>query len=213
MSITSKSGLFSFCEGTSLTLQASGSGFDSNSYLWNTSATTDSIQVTTDGSYSVSAKATASGCLITAQQTVTKLPVPVITVSAVPTTVDEGKPTQLTASGLDSYAWHPGKTLSDSTVANPVATPFITTYYKVTGVGANGCSAIDSILVNVKGESIVNKLKPKNLISPGNGDLINEKWEIDNIQNYPQCGVTIYDDKGIKVYESKPYNNDCGRHI
>ena len=31
---------------------------------------------------------------------------------------------------------------------------------------------------------------------------------VENILNYPQCSVTIYDDKGVRVYDAKPYNND-----
>jgi gliding motility-associated-like protein len=31
---------------------------------------------------------------------------------------------------------------------------------------------------------------------------------ITRIEEFSQCGVSIYDDKGVKVYESKPYNND-----
>jgi len=30
---------------------------------------------------------------------------------------------------------------------------------------------------------------------------------IENILTYPQCGVQVFDDKGIKVYEAKPYEN------
>ncbi len=77
----------------------------------------------------------------------------------------------------------------------------------MSGKGINGCVGKDSILVSVNGESIVKKLKPQNFFSPGNGDLINEKWEVTSITNYPQCGVTIYDEKGMKIYEAKPYLN------
>jgi gliding motility-associated-like protein len=28
------------------------------------------------------------------------------------------------------------------------------------------------------------------------------------MDEYPQCGVTIYDDKGVKVFSAKPYLND-----
>jgi gliding motility-associated-like protein len=109
---------------------------------------------------------------------------------------------------LINYTWHPGKTLSDSTIANPVAAPITTTLYIVKGKGSSGCVGKDSILVTVNGESIAGKLKPQNFFSPGNGDNINEKWEVPTIANYPQCGVTIYDEKGMKIYEAKPYLNN-----
>jgi gliding motility-associated-like protein len=131
-----------------------------------------------------------------------------VTISATPAQVKGGDPTTLVATGLLNYSWHPGKSLSDSTTSNPIATPTTTTLYYVSGAGANGCVGKDSILVIVSGEQITGKLKPKNFFSPGNGDLINEKWEVDNITTYPQCGVAIYDEKGFKVFESKPYAND-----
>lgn len=62
--------------------------------------------------------------------------------------------------------------------------------------------------MSVKGDLIVNKLGPARFISPDNGDAINNFWLVENILDYPQCAVTIYDDKGIKVYEAKPYNNE-----
>jgi gliding motility-associated-like protein len=50
-------------------------------------------------------------------------------------------------------------------------------------------------------------LKPGNFISPNN-DGPNELWVVENIQTYPQCGIAIYDDKGVRVYEAKPYQNN-----
>ena len=208
LSITSSTGSFTFCNGGAITLQATGSGFNSNSYQWSNAATSSSINISTDGTYSVSATATSSGCVITSTQIVTLLPAPTITISATPALVNEGQPSQLTASGLQNYSWHPGKTLSDSTISNPVATPFSSTLYKVSGKGSNGCTGKDSILVSVNGESVIKKLKPINFFSPGNGDTINEKWEVESITTYPQCGVTIYDEKGMKIYEAKPYLNN-----
>lgn len=208
LAITSSTGSFTFCQGETITLTATGSGFNSNSYQWSNAATSSAISIGADGAYSVSATATSGGCVITASQAVTMLPSPDITVTATPTTVNDGQTSQLTASGLTNYVWHPGKTLSDSIISNPIASPTTTTLYKVSGKGINGCVGKDSILVNVNGESIAVKLKPQNFFSPGNGDLINEKWEVPTITNYPQCGVTIYDEKGLKVYEAKPYLNN-----
>lgn len=65
------------------------------------------------------------------------------------TTICSGDHTQLGASGGASYSWSPGKTLSDSTVANPVASPTDTTTYKVTVTDASGCSDTASVTVNV----------------------------------------------------------------
>ncbi|GHN01016.1 hypothetical protein WSM22_25050 [Cytophagales bacterium WSM2-2] len=206
LSITAQGSVFAVCDGASITLTAS-AGF--SSYAWSNSATGQSITVTSADTYTVTATA-ANSCVIKAAQVVTQLPTPVITISADPTLVDEGKPVQLSASGLANYAWSPGKTLTDSTSANTVAYPVVTTTYVVKGKAANGCSGEDSVTVNVKGENLVNKLKPTNFFSPGNGDNINEKWEVENIDTFPQCAISIFDEKGLKVYEAKPYTNASG---
>lgn len=56
---------------------------------------------------------------------------------------------QLNATGGASYSWSPATGLSDAGIANPVATPAITTEYIVTGTNASGCSAKDSITLTI----------------------------------------------------------------
>jgi gliding motility-associated-like protein len=147
-------------------------------------------------------------CIISAAATIDSLASPVVVASADPEQIGEGQPSQLNATGLVNYLWDPAVSLNDPTLSNPVATPLGTTVYTVTGTDANGCPGAATVEVSVKGDLIVNKLKPAKFMSPNNGDDINNTWLVENILNYPQCSVTIYDDKGIKVYDSKPYNND-----
>jgi gliding motility-associated-like protein len=85
--------------------------------------------------------------------------------------------------------------------------PLTSTTYTVTGAGANGCKSSASVDVKVRGDAIVNKLVPANLFSP-NGDATGQYWTVEKIDEYPQCGVSIYDDKGVKVYDAKPYLNN-----
>lgn len=202
LTITSPGNTFTLCEGTPLQLDATGTFV---SYLWSTTETTASITVTTAGSYSVQATA-SNHCIVSANQTITSLPTPTITVVADPVEIGAGESSQLSATGVDNYQWSPGNTLSDSTIANPVATPLETTTYTVSGNIANGCDGVATLEIKVKGKALVDTLTPSNFFSP-NGDAANNYWEIKNIQNLPQCGVTIYDDKGIKVFEAKPYLN------
>ena len=83
-----------------------------------------------------------------------------------------------------------------------------TTSYTVKGSAAGfTCLGIGTIQVTVKGEPIVNKLTPAKFFSPNQDDK-NPVWQVQNITDFPQCGVSIYDDKGVKVYEAKPYLND-----
>jgi gliding motility-associated-like protein len=60
-----------------------------------------------------------------------------------------GDSVQLLASGALTYQWNPSSGLSCATCPDPVANPVLTTYYTVTGVNAQGCTARDSVLITV----------------------------------------------------------------
>ncbi|WP_159453764.1 FG-GAP-like repeat-containing protein [Ohtaekwangia koreensis] len=203
VSITNPENKYLFCEGAKLQLQVAGSF---TTYTWSTGETSSSIEVSTEGTYTVDVTAT-NGCVLTASRTVETLPAPGVIITATPPQINEGETSQLEASGLENYTWEPSATLSNATIANPVATPLSSTTYKVTGLDANGCEGTASIDLKVAGDATVNKLKPGNFISPNN-DGPNELWVVENIQTYPQCGIAIYDDKGVRVYEAKPYQNN-----
>ncbi|HEY9008962.1 MAG TPA: FG-GAP-like repeat-containing protein [Ohtaekwangia sp.] len=203
VAITNPSDTYTFCEGSPLLLEVNGSF---TSYTWSTGASTSSIEVTTAGTYTVDVTA-SNGCVLTASRTVQTLPATLVVASATPDQINEGESSQLSASGLDNYTWEPAETLSNATIANPVATPLVTTTYTVKGLDSNGCQGSGTVVVKVASEAIVNKLKPGNFISPNN-DGPNELWVIENIQGYPQCGIVIYDDKGVKVFDAKPYQNN-----
>ncbi len=70
-------------------------------------------------------------------------------------------------SNCNSFAWFPPAGLNDAGVSDPIATPEISTLYKVRGITDNGCEATDSILVTVSDESI---LALPNAFTPGTGD-------------------------------------------
>lgn len=94
----------SFCEGQQTTLTASGG----DTYLWSTGETSNSININTAGSYTVTAinscgQTTSLPIIVTENP----LPNPQITGS---TSFCEGQQTTLTASGGDSYLWSTGET-------------------------------------------------------------------------------------------------------
>ncbi|HEX5169447.1 MAG TPA: FG-GAP-like repeat-containing protein [Cyclobacteriaceae bacterium] len=200
--ITNPDGKYEFCPGESLKLEVLGSY---TSYKWSTDETTSSINVTEAGTYTV--EVTTAACTLNASRSVTTLPAPTLLVSADPANISEGQSSQLNVEGIITYLWSPDESLSNSTIRDPVANPTVTTTYTVTGEDVNGCMGEGSVEVTVKGDVIVNKLKPEPFFSPNN-DNRSENWEIENIIEYPQCEVVIYDDKGARVYESKPYLNN-----
>lgn len=200
--ITNPDNKYTFCDGDNLQLEVLGSY---NSYLWNTGETSSSISVSEAGTYTV--QVTTSTCTQNASRSVTVEAAPEVVLTATPQSITEGETSQLHAEGLLDYTWTPAVSLSDPFIADPLATPVITTLYTVTGTAAGGCTAAGTVEVTVAGQAIVTKLVPRNFFSP-NDDAINPSWQVGNILDYPQCGVSIYDLKGIKIYESKPYLND-----
>lgn len=60
-----------------------------------------------------------------------------------------GQSYQFNAQNAVTYQWNANPTLSNTTIANPVATPVITTKYIVTGTNQNGCVNKDSTLLLV----------------------------------------------------------------
>lgn len=202
--ITAPDNLFKFCAGDKLTLSVTPAFSE---YLWSTTATTPTVDVTAGGNYSVQLK-NSIGCKISVNKDVTMLPAPAVTASANPASIDLGQSTDLSATpGFASYEWSPAETLDSSEDPSPKATPQATTTYTVTVVNNDGCTgeAIVEVVVNVDNPS--NLLKPSNFFSP-NSDATNPVWEVGNILSFPGCAVTIFDEKGLKVFEAKPYRND-----
>ena len=122
-----------FCAGGNVSLDA-GNGF--NAYLWSNSATTQSINVTSGGVYTVTVTA-AGGCQAVASSQniiVNSLPViPLITPNGV-TTFCQGGSVSLTATaGLTSYQWSTGASSQSINVS-------LAGNYFVTVTNANGCS-------------------------------------------------------------------------
>jgi hypothetical protein len=138
------------CEGATETFSITPAAGATN-YIWTLptdwigSSSTENISVTIgtlSGTVSVVAE---NGCGASTPQTlnVTVNDLPVVTANATQTTVCAGQPVTFTGSGANSYTW-------DNGVTNNVAfNPSQTATYQVTGVDANGCSASNTVSVNV----------------------------------------------------------------
>jgi large repetitive protein len=122
------SGPDTFCEGGSITLTASAG----SSYLWSTGAITQSINVATVDSYSVTVT-NANGCSATsAAKSVAMSSAAIPTISGA-TAFCAGGSTTLTASAGSSYLWSTGAT-------SPSINVTAAGNYSVTVTYANGCS-------------------------------------------------------------------------
>jgi len=155
--ITGLSATMQQCAGDTVILSASGG----TSYQWsgpNLPATTSNpviingITQADAGTYTVVVY-NQYDCQSTASTQITVNPMPVVTATG-STTICVGDKTQLTASGGISYLWSPGKTLSDSTAANPIASPTDSTIYSVKVGNASGCFTTRTVAVNILRKAI-----------------------------------------------------------
>lgn len=74
----------------------------------------------------------------------------VLNVSTTPdTAVCAQSSIQLQTTGATSYSWTPSAGLSNPNIANPVATPAVTTKYYVSGTNGTGCAGTDSVTVTI----------------------------------------------------------------
>jgi gliding motility-associated-like protein len=112
--------------------------------------------------------------------------------------ITPGASAQLNATGSTSYTWSPATALSNTIIANPTASPTVTTTYVVTGA-PNSCGNTDSVTVFVEVNCNEHIYVPT-AFSP-NGDAQNETECV-----MGNCITTlsflIFDRWGEKVFET-----------
>lgn len=119
------------------------------------------------------------------------------------TSVSKGFTTQLTVNTGIAFLWSPTESLNSPTSRTVVARPMEDTQYSVEVLDSNGCSSIAYANVKVTEDY---KIIASNVITPdGNG--VNDRWIIDNIDTYGDCTVQIFNRWGVKVYDQAGYNN------
>jgi gliding motility-associated-like protein len=119
--------------------------------------------------------------------------------------ISKGERVFLTATGGTSYAWATNSSIVNGlNSATLEVRPRETTTYTVTVTNASGCSETKTFTLTVLED--YEKVKATNILSP-NGDGINDKWLIDNIDFYPNNEVKIFDKSGRMMYSKKGYDN------
>jgi len=121
--------------------------------------------------------------------------------AGVDTSISLGYTVTLNGKGGEIYNWSPETDLNDPDIANPIATPLETITYTLTVIDENGCEDTDPVTITVL---VDYNFIISNLITP-NGDGYNDTWHIDNIENYPDCEVLIYNRYGNLIFNSSPY--------
>jgi gliding motility-associated-like protein len=179
------------CPGMSATLTASGGG----TYRWNTGATTQVINPSTAGSYSV--MVSVGKCKDTAYKTITLATLPTAVVSP-NQSIYEGQSANLSASGGLSYVWINGMNGKSITVFPKTSTVYCVTVYDV-----NSCSDTACVKVTVSSCKEAGELFLPTAFSP------NEDGENDYLQIYygavsciKSMKLLIHNRWGEKVYET-----------
>ncbi len=200
----------SFCQNGSLTLNGS-SSIGGTTYNWILLPSTASISNTTIavvnppvGTSTYVLIVSNGGCIDRDSIKVTSNSLPVVDAGPfanIPintSTVIGGSPT---SSNGGTYTWAPNSgTLDNPFGSNPTASNTITTQYTVTVIDVNGCTNSDTVTVLVYPD-----IKIPNGFSP-NSDGKNDVWQIDNIQQFPDNVVEVYNRWGELLFLSKGYD-------
>lgn len=105
-----------------------------------------------------------------------------------------------------SYLWTtltPPTYLDKDTVLVPISTPAIfldVIQYKLTLTAKGGCTVSDSLILK-----ILHAPDVPNAFSP-NGDNVNDKWVIKNLENYPGCSIEIFNRYGQLIFSKTGFN-------
>ncbi|MBJ6145090.1 gliding motility-associated C-terminal domain-containing protein [Hymenobacter sp. BT559] len=118
-------------------------------------------------------------------------------------TIMEGETVVLegTADGNYPVSWSPSPTLTlgAGNQLRPVVAPLATTTYTL-AAGAGYCSNTSTVTVTV-----LPHVRIPNAFSP-NGDSRDDTWQIDNIDQYANNHVTVFNRWGAKVFETANYS-------
>ncbi|MEQ8623672.1 MAG: PKD domain-containing protein [Vicingaceae bacterium] len=112
------------------------------------------------GTYTVKLRVTSQvGCLDSTEQSITINPQPTAD-AGIDKEICQGDVVQLggspTSEPGSSYSWSPNSSLNNSTLANPSASPLVTTEYTLTVTDQLGCSNFDTVVVKVNSLPAVN---------------------------------------------------------
>ncbi len=168
------------CFGNALTLDAGNPGA---SYVWSTGATTQTIVVSTSGTYAVDV--TACGVTVSDEITVvaSSAPAPSITLSG----------NQLIATDADSYQWYKGGELIPGATGKKLKTRGYGTYKVVVGSGT--CQGEASYFYVPSGEIYLGDIKVKVTPNPSFGQ---PKLVLSKLPSKP-IQLSIFDRSGRKI--------------
>ena len=197
------------CYNTAVQLNASGG----DAYLWSPKALVSNSQIANplsstnaDAAYSVFIKENTCNTSTTLKTSLKVLPVPIINITKSNDISCTFNTSALSATGATTYSWSPVTTLNNSSIANPIASPEVTTRYVVIGTDkTTNCTTTGNITVMVTKDG-----EPKFFIpsafSP-NGDGINDCFKISHYNYLKSLEISIYNRSGKLVFHTTSDNN------
>lgn len=129
------------------------------------------------------------------------------------TAICVGSSVQINTIGAASYSWSPATGLSSVAIANPIASPTLTTKYFVAGTNSLGCTAKDSIMVTVKPKPVVT-ISNDTLICSGNSAQLSASggsvysWSPANTLNSPATPNPLANPSVNTTYHVTVTNSD-----
>ena len=187
-----------FCDGDSTILR----GEDGLTYLWTTGDSTQFLTVTVEDIYGLTVT-DSNLCVNSSEVFIEVWPLPQAEAGN-DTTISLGQTTVLNGSGGEEYMWDPPTYLDDFMLQNPLSSPDSSIQYTVLVTDSNGCQNTDSVLITVLIDYL---FTPSNLVTP-NGDGFNDTWFVENLEDYPECEVLIFNEFGEIVFQEREYDND-----
>lgn len=116
-------------------------------------------------------------------------------------TICKGESAQLLADGADIYKWSPGATLNKTDIADPIASPTVSTKYTVVGYDSAGCFTDTGRVSVVVGQIPTIDLGPDKVLSAGssfplastitNGPIVNWDWKPSTYLSCNNCAQPI----------------------
>jgi gliding motility-associated-like protein len=113
------------------------------------------------------------------------------------TTIILGTSVGIYANGGISYLWTPSASLNNNAIPDPIASPTLTTTYYVTITHDNGCTSIDSVIVYVDPNPIINFPNAFTPNKDGKNDNFRPRYkgliDVDFFKVYNRWGQLLYE--------------------
>ncbi len=206
------------CSGASVTLTANGNGGtitlrDGNGNIvgYGSSVTVYPTSTTTFNAVETNGNCTSN----TASVTVTVNSSSSLSVSSASYSICSGGNVQFQASGGNSYQWTPSTGLNNPNIANPIASPSVTTIYTLTDPSSSCGSGSKTVIVNVTNSTTLNISASNQNICSGSSVILSETNGIncvfkDGSGTIVGTGNSVtLNPTGTTTYTATPVNTTC----